>query len=68
MLSCRQKIKIHEHQEMDIRITIIPDRLVGFLPLLKAYLPHPYSQPLPWDLLAMVAATMQAWVLESQPQ
>lgn len=68
MLSCRQKIKIHEHREIGIESPKIPYRLVGFLPPLTAHLPHPYTQPLPWDLLVMVVATMQAWVLESQPQ
>lgn len=49
-------------------LLIIPYGLVGFLLPLKTHVPHPYSQPVPWDLLAMVVATMQAWVLESQPQ
>lgn len=41
---------------------------MGFPPPFRAHVPHPYFQPLPWDLLAAVVATMQAWVLESQPQ
>lgn len=46
----------------------IPYGSVGFCSPLRAHVPQPYFQPLPWDLLALVVATMQAWVLESQPQ
>lgn len=30
--------------------------------------PHSTFHQLPWDLLAMAVASMQAWVLGSQPQ
>lgn len=69
MLSWGQKIKVREQGEMSSRVTKLTS-LVGWWAFLLhlGHVSHPYFQPLPWDLLAMVVATMQAWVLESQPQ
>lgn len=64
VLSWRQMVKSHE--QADSRVTDTSPH--PFLSPLKAHVPHPYSQPLPWNLLATVVATMQVWVLESQPQ